>query len=66
MHSPEPKRRAPFTAPRKAPIYVQASQQHYSQGEESDLEDGGGYGEHADDVDSLFSQSSSKAPRKKL
>ncbi len=31
LPAPEPKRRAPFTLPRKAPISVQASQNHYSE-----------------------------------
>jgi hypothetical protein len=62
MPAPEPKRLAPFTPPRKAPISVKATQLHHdgSEREESDLE------EYADDDDSVLSQSSSKAPRKKL
>jgi hypothetical protein len=60
MPAPEPKRPAPFTPPRKAPISVKATQQHGSVGEESNLQ------EYADDDDSFLSQSSSKAPRKKL
>jgi hypothetical protein len=31
LPAPEPKRRAPFTPPRTAPISVQASQHHYSE-----------------------------------
>jgi hypothetical protein len=46
LPAPEPKCRAPFTPPRKAPraISVQASQQHNSRSEESDLDYGGAYG----------------------
>jgi hypothetical protein len=58
--APEPKRPAPFTPPRKAPISVKATQQRCSEGEESDLE------EYADDDDSVLLQSSCKALRKKL
>jgi hypothetical protein len=52
MRAPEPKRRAPFTPPRKAPISVKSSQQHGSEGEESTLE------EYVDDDDSVLSQAS--------
>ena len=60
MPAPAPKRPAPFTLPKKAPISVKATQQRCSKGEESDFE------EYADDDDSVLPQSSSKAPRKKL
>ncbi len=42
LPAPEAKRRAPFTTPRKAPISVQASQQHYSENEEFDLKEADG------------------------
>jgi hypothetical protein len=63
MPAPAPKRPAPFTPPRKAPISVQPTQETRSEtrsDEDSDLD------EFADDDDSVFSQSSYKTPRKKL
>ncbi len=60
LPAPDPKRPAPFTPSRKAPISVKATQQRCSEGEESDLD------EFADEDDSVYSQLSTKAPRKKL
>jgi hypothetical protein len=60
MPAPEPKSNAIYSPQEGAAISVKATQQHGSEGEESDLE------EYADNDDSVLSQSSSKAPRKKL
>jgi hypothetical protein len=57
--APAPKRHAPFTPPKKAPISVKPTQEPCSDVDESDLD------EFAADDDSVYSQLSFKTPRKK-
>jgi hypothetical protein len=63
---PEPERLAPFTSPRRAPIAVQTSPKSDSEGGESYLDHNVDDKDYVNNDYSVFSQSSSKTPRKKL